>query len=288
MSEQSTPGSRSRSGSPSQSQPPGGDRSPGGPPSAGTERPGPRGPSSRFGRLPSSGRPPSPGREPRDPDPVAATAATWWLTGVSLAVAGAVVAASVALHGGGNPSADGAGIPAAETLVYQPDADRVGELVPHASAARAGLVPVLLEMEEFLPTDGSHPPLDMTDASTVHSWRTGVQSAAAHLGEPPEGTEAHDLAHAGLVSSVELLSMAVQAYSGAALVEDQDLRMDVLHIAMDLRDQAVRSWSVAAAHLDMVSADTGHGRVDLDLPAAGGTAPRPGGGEGDAGDGHDH
>ncbi|PDP89285.1 hypothetical protein CQJ94_02495 [Glycomyces fuscus] len=228
------------------------------------------------------------------PDPVADTPATWWLTGVSFAVAGAAVASAVFLGGDG---ADGASA-APEASAEHPDAEQVGALLTHTRTAHEGLVPVVEDMEEFLPTDGSHPPLEMTEASVVNSWRTEVQGAAVHLGEVPEAGSAHRTAHAGLASSVQLLSMSVETYAKAALVEDEDLRMDVLHIAMDLRDQAVISWSVAATHLDAVSVDTGHGHVHLYLPAAPDSgALGPDGAEGDAGSGdagegsgggHDH
>lgn len=228
------------------------------------------------------------------PDPVADTPATWWLTGVSFAVAGAAVASVVFLGGNG---ANGASA-APEASADHPDAEQVGSLLAHTRTAHEGLVPVVEDMEEFLPTDGSHPPLELTEASVVNSWRTEVQDASVHFGEVPESGGAHRTAHAGLVSSVRLLSMSVDTYAKAALVQDEDLRMDVLHIAMELRDQAVVSWSVAATHLDAVSVDTGHGHVHLYLPAApdsGALTPdgaEEGAGPEDAGEGsgggHDH
>ncbi|OOC55581.1 MULTISPECIES: hypothetical protein [Nocardiopsis] len=233
---------------------------------------------------------PAPGT-PENRNPVATTPATWWLTGASLTMAGAVIVllSGEAAAGGGSESAPGA------AAAHRPDADRVGELVGHTRTAHEELVPVVEAMEEFLPTDGSHPPLDLTEASVVYSWRTSVQEAAEHFGEPSGDGTVHEATQAGLTSSVRLLSMSVETYAGAALVEDEDLRMDVLHIAMDLRDQAVHSWSVAATHLDMASVDTGHGHVHLYLPAAPGSgALRPDGAEAGSGrdpgsgGGHDH
>ncbi|WP_150236822.1 hypothetical protein [Nocardiopsis quinghaiensis] len=230
-------------------------------------------------------------KTPEGRDPVAAAPSAWWLTGTSLTMAGAAVVllSGMATAGGGPEPATAA------TTAYQPDADRVGELVGHTRTAHEGMVPVVEAMEEFLPTDGSHPPLDLTDASVVHSWRTDVREAADHFGGPSGDDTVHEAVQAGLTSSVRLLSMSVEAYAGAALVEDEDLRMDTLHIAMDLRDQAVRSWSVAATHLDMASVDTGHGHVHLYLPAAPDSgALRPDGAEAGSGrdpgsgGGHDH
>ncbi|WP_017571224.1 hypothetical protein [Nocardiopsis halotolerans] len=217
------------------------------------------------------------------PDPVETTPATWWLTGVSFSLASAAVAASVVFLGGDGQAGGGTA--------------QVGELVEHTRLAHEGLVPVVEAMEEFLPTDGSHPPLDMTDASMVNTWRVGVREAAGHVGEPAGGGTSHEVARAGLASSVRLLTMTVDTYAKAALIEDEEMRMDVLHIAMDLRDQAVTSWSVAATHLDTISVDAGHGHVHLYLPAApdsgalqpdgAGTEGSGTGGEGTGG-GHDH
>lgn len=228
-------------------------------------------------------------RPPEGIDPVETTPVTWWLTGISLVTAGAACAAAVFL-GGVHATADTpSGV---EVSAYRPDPDRVGELLEDTRMAYEELAPVVGVMEVFLPTDGSHPSLEPTEASVIHSWRTGVREAAEYLGEPPEGTDVHDLAHAGLASSVRLLSMSVETYARAALVEDEDLRMDVLHIAMDLRDQAVLSWEPAAAQLDMVSVDTGHGPFELYLsepPEEGRSDPGDGAGtEGGSGGGHDH
>ncbi|MFD6950994.1 hypothetical protein A6A08_20560 [Nocardiopsis sp. TSRI0078] len=233
-------------------------------------------------------------RPPEEPAPAAAVPAapsTWWLTGASLTMAGAAVvllSGEAAVWGGPEPAT-------AAVTVQRPDADRVGALVEHTRTAHEELVPVVEAMEEFLPTDGSHPPLEPTDPSVVHSWRTGVREAADRFGEPSGGDTVHEATQAGMASSVQLLSMSVEAYAGAALVEDEDLRMDTLHIAMDLRDQAVHSWSVAATHLDLASVDSGHGHVHLYLPAPpDGGALRPDGAEPGSGrapasgGGHDH
>ncbi|MFD3684376.1 hypothetical protein ACFWTE_06110 [Nocardiopsis sp. NPDC058631] len=216
---------------------------------------------------------------------VPATATTWWLTACSLLLVGALVAAAVLLLGrGAAPSSGAAG----------GEADLVGDLVGHTRMAHEGLSPIVEDMEEFLPTDGSHPPLDTTDAATVDGWRTGVRDASAHFGDPPSGGPSHSVAHTGLTSSVHLLSMAVETYAKAAQIEDEELRMDVLHIAMDLRTEAVVSWSAAATQLDLLSLGAGGEHVHLYLPAApdsgalrpdgsgeGGGAPAPGEGHDD-------
>jgi hypothetical protein len=205
-----------------------------------------------------------------------ATAATWWLTACSLVLVGVLVAASVVFLG-----RDGAGSAAAPA--GEASAAPVDDLVEHTRMALEGLTPIVEDMEEFLPTDGSHPPLDTTDAATVNSWRTGVQEAAGHFGDPPSDASSHSVAHTGLTSSVRLLSMAVETYAKAAQAEDEELRMDVLHIAMDLRNEAVVSWSAAATQLDLLSLEAGGEHVHLYLPDVPG-ALRPDGAEEGGGD----
>ncbi|MDT0329046.1 hypothetical protein [Nocardiopsis lambiniae] len=183
------------------------------------------------------------------PEPTHTTALTWWLTIGSMVLVGALIAALVLSAGEGGPSGD-------------PDA--VGALAETAMTAREDLTPVIAEMEEWLPTDGSHPSLEPVDAATVHGWRTTAHDVVTSLST---GDDA-DPVRTGLISSASLLVVVADTYSKAALVEDEDLRMDLLHTAMDVRNEAVVGWSVAAAHLDEAAVGAGIGPVHAHLPAA--------------------
>lgn len=222
-------------------------------------------------RYPLAGEhqaPPSPDTPP-PPEPLRATPLTWWLTIGAMAVVLALAAALVLSprEGGG-------------------DADAVAELAEAALAAREELAPVVEEMEDWLPADGSHPPLEVVGADTVHGWRTAAHGVVASLsGEGGSG----DPVRTALVSSASLLVVASDTYSKAALVEDEDLRMDLLHVAMDVRNEAVVGWSAAAAHLDEAAVAAGLGHVHAHLPADPGTgALEPDGAAGDRADHEDH
>jgi len=227
--------------------------------------------------------PPSPSDQfPEHGTAAPVTATTWWLTVGSLVLVGALVAASVFFFEPAEPSPGAAA---------EGDAG-LGELVEHTRLAHEGLTPIVEDMEEFLPADGSHPPLDTTDAATVNTWRTGVQDAAGHFDAAASAEPSHSVARTGLTSSVHLLSQAVDTYAKAARIEDEDLRMDVLHIAMDLRTEAVVVWSAAATQLDLLSVGSGGEHVHLYLPAHPDSgallpdgeedgAPAPAGGHGD-------
>jgi hypothetical protein len=169
--------------------------------------------------------------------------------------------------GDGTVTPDPARVAELEASARARDAELVGALIDDTRTAHTALVPVLTDMEEWLPTDGSHPSLDMAQASDVHTWRTEIGAAIDLYAESPGGSTAHNVAHAGFGSALGVLRLSVEAYSKAALTEDEDLRMDMLHLAMDLRTEAVRAWSVAATQLDQVGVDTGYGHVHLYLPA---------------------
>ncbi|WP_306368651.1 hypothetical protein [Nocardiopsis sp. CC223A] len=182
------------------------------------------------------------------PDPSRTTPLTWWLTIAAMAVVMALIVALVLSGGRAGPG----------------DADAVAALAEDAAAAQEILSPVIEEMAEWLPTDGAHPSLDVVDAATVHGWRTAAHETVTGL----TVREGADPVRTGLVSSASLLVVVADTYSKAALVEDEDLRMDLLHVAMDVRNEAVVGWSAAASHLDEAAVAAGLGHVHVHLPAS--------------------
>ncbi len=182
------------------------------------------------------------------PEPTRTTPLTWWLTIGAMAVVMALIAALVLSSGEEGPTADPGAVDA---------------LAEAAQAAHDDLAPVLAEMEEWLPADGSHPSLEPAQASAVHGWRTTAHGAVAGLA----AGEGADPVRAALISSASLLVVVADTYSKAALVQDEDLRMDLLHVAMDVRNEAVVGWSAAASHLDEAALAAGLGHVHVHLPA---------------------
>ena len=197
--------------------------------------------------APPPAAPPPPPTSADRPAPERTTPLTWWLTIGSMAAV-VVLIASVVL-----PAIRG-----------DDGTDPVSVLVGDAVTAHETLSPVIEEMEEWLPADGSHPPLDVVDAATVHGWRTAAHETAASLSAQADA----DPIRTGLFSSASLLVVVADTYSTAALVEEEDLRMDLLHVAMDVRDEAVVGWSAAASHLDEAAIAAGLGHVHVHLPVS--------------------
>lgn len=196
------------------------------------------------------------------------TRATWWLTGGSVLLSGAFVATSVALfqERGEHLAPDSAPVAELEASAAEDHVDQVAELIEHARAAREGLVPVLEFLDEIPPTDGSSGMEDLPALADIDERLRAVGEALTHLDHADPGETEFEVTHAGLRVSVEVLGSALNAYH-AAVQTDGDRSTELLELAIDLRDQAIRAWSVAATRLDVLSIEAGHGHVHLYLPA---------------------
>lgn len=225
----------------------------------------------------------------------AATPTTWWLTAGALVLVGAVVAATVFFFTGDDTVTPDAGrVAELEASAVERDVAQVEELVQNTRTAHEELLPVVESLDGAVSADGSTSPADEEPGTgEVDDWLATTDGAAEHFEDVPSGETDYNIAHAGLANSVDLLGSAVVAYSGALEAEDEALRTEMTELAGDLRIQAVRSWSVSATQLDVLSLDAGHGHVHLYLPAAPGSGalePDPAeDGDGAAEDGgHDH
>lgn len=225
----------------------------------------------------------------------AASPATWWLTAGTLVLVGAVVAAAVFFFTGDDTVTPDTGrVAELEASAGERDVAQVEELVQQTRTAHEELLPVVESLDGAVPANGSaSPDGEEPGADEVDDWLATTDGAAEHFEDVPSGETDYNVAHAGLANSVDLLGSAVVAYSSALEAEDEGLRAEMTELAGDLRTQAVRSWSVAATQLDVLSLDAGHGHVHLYLPAAPGSGalePDPAeDGDGAAEDGgHDH
>lgn len=196
------------------------------------------------------------------------THATWWLTGGSVLLVGAVVASVVLFFGGGEDTVtpDPARVAELEASADARHVDQVENLIHHTRAAHEELVPVLASLNEVLPADGSAPAEEFPDAEEIDGWLDTVRGARGHFSDSGSGNTDFNVTQAGLSVSVDVLGSAMTAYHAASRAAG-DQRVELLDLASDLRDQAVRSWSVAATQLDAVSIDAGHGHIHLYLPA---------------------
>lgn len=199
--------------------------------------------------------------------PIPASPLTWWLTVSSVVVVGAAVAA-VLFYYAGSGSTDPGPTPVADQQAADEDgnAEQVEEFVHHTSAAHEELVPVVEELDEVLPPDGSAPDLDTPDAGDVDSWLETVHEAAHHVDAVPAGQTDFDVTRTGLLTAVDTLETAVAVYSNAQEAAEEQQQTELLELAGDLRTQAVRGWSAAATQLDVVSIDADQGNVHLYLP----------------------
>ncbi|WP_017603361.1 hypothetical protein [Nocardiopsis alkaliphila] len=195
------------------------------------------------------------------------TRATWWLTGGSVLLAGAFVATLVAFfqERSEHLAPDPAPVAGLETPAAEEHVDQVAELIEHTRAAREGLVPVLEFLDEIPPTDDSSDMEDLPSLDDIDERLRAVRDARAHLDHAETGETGFDVTQAGLRGSVDVLYSALNAYRAAGR-SDGDRRAELLELATDLRDQAVRAWSVAATQLDLISIDAGHGHIHLYLP----------------------
>lgn len=196
------------------------------------------------------------------------THTTWWLTGGSVLLVGAVVASVVLLFGGGDDQVtpDPARVAELEASADVRHVDQVESLIGHTRAAHDELVPVLESLNGVLPADGSAPAEEFPDGEEIDEWLNTVRGASAHFDHAESGQTDFNVTHAGLSGSVDLLGSALSAYHAASQSEG-DQRVELLDLSADLRDQAVKAWSVAATQLDVVSIDAGHGHIHLYLPS---------------------
>ena len=198
---------------------------------------------------------------------------TWWLTGGSVLLVGAVIAVVVTVVGGGGDGSvtpDPARVAELEASAADRHVDQVAELIEHTRAAHEELVPVLESLDEVLPEDGSEPTGDLPDSDTIADWNRTTDNARAHLDHTESGETGFNVTHAGLRGSVDVLGSTLDALD-VAVATDGEQSTELLELTVDLRDQAVRAWSVAATQLDVISIDAGHGHIHLYLPAAPGS-----------------
>ncbi|PRY01727.1 hypothetical protein [Allonocardiopsis opalescens] len=191
------------------------------------------------------------------------------------AVAGAIVlagliAALVGLDGAAQTAGpDPERVAELEAAEAERDRAQVGALGELAAGTREDLLPVLEGLGRVLPApggDGAAPAGEPAGADEVAGWQEAVDAAAEPFATPPSGSTAHNVAWGGLRSGVELLASSVSAYD-EALAAEGERRERLVLLAADLRDQALRAWSVGATQLDQASIDTGHGHVHIYLPA---------------------
>ncbi|ROP42120.1 hypothetical protein [Saccharothrix texasensis] len=144
----------------------------------------------------------------------------------------------------------------------QRDVEQVGTLIDLAKGGRERLTPVLQAMAGASPPQGTATPT----IEDVRGWREVVSAEVQRYAETPSAGNGVNVARTGMRTAVEQLAAAVDGFA-AAVTAPAPLAADLLTLAGAQRALALRTWSVAALQLDVISIDAGKGHVHVYLPS---------------------
>lgn len=147
----------------------------------------------------------------------------------------------------------------------QRDVEQVGTLIELAKGGRERLTPVLEAMAKASPPPGTGSPAAPT-IDDVRGWRDVVSAEVRRYSETPSAGNGVNVARTGMRTAVEQLAAAVDGFAAAATAPEP-LAGDLLTLAGAQRTLALRTWSVAALQLDVISIDAGKGHVHVYLPS---------------------
>ncbi|PSL52035.1 hypothetical protein B0I31_116111 [Saccharothrix carnea] len=145
------------------------------------------------------------------------------------------------------------------------DVEQVGALIELARGGRDRLAPVLEAMARAVPLDdGARPTAPTLDE--VRGWREVVSAEVERYAETPSAGNGVNVARTGMRTAVQQLAAAVDGFA-AAVTAAPPPAGDLLSLAGAQRTLALRTWSVAALQLDVISVDAGKGHVHVYLPS---------------------
>jgi hypothetical protein len=190
---------------------------------------------------------------------------SWWGSVIVLATAFALGFAVAFVSGSwtSGPDATERRIAELEQAEAQRDVEQVKALIELARGGRERLTPVLRAMATASPPRGT-PATPTIDA--VRDWREVVSAEVQRYAETPSAGNGVNVARTGMRTAVEQLAAAVDGFA-AALTAPEPLAGDLLTLAGAQRTLALRTWSVAALQLDVISIDAGEGHVHVYLPS---------------------
>lgn len=209
-------------------------------------------PGAGAGRSPS----PAPGRQ----GPFRRRGPWLIIAGVVAALATAALIVTADRDGGGELAQRTAELEAQEA---DRNAAQVDDLTEVAVSVHGKLLPLMAELHEVMPVDGS--PAATADPTALQEWRAVVDGARAEFGDPPSGSTEVNTTRAGLVLAVDLLGSVLLAYESALAAEGAD-HDRLAGLAADLRRNAVDTWAVAATQLDLLNIELYDRHVHLYLP----------------------
>ncbi|WP_158849665.1 hypothetical protein [Saccharothrix deserti] len=147
----------------------------------------------------------------------------------------------------------------------QRDVEQVGTLIELAKGGRERLTPVLEAMAKASPLQDTASPAAPT-IDEVRGWRDVVSAEVQRYAETPSAGNGVNVARTGMRTAVQQLAAAVDGFATAATAPEP-LARDLLPLAGAQRTLALRTWSVAALQLDVISIDAGKGHVHVYLPS---------------------
>ncbi len=189
------------------------------------------------------------------------TSATALVTAFALGFAVAFVTGSWA----SGPDATERRIAELHQAEAQRDVEQVGTLIELARGGRDRLTPVLEAMAKASPPPGTAAPV-APSIDEVRSWRDVVSAEVRRYAETPSAGNGVNVARTGMRTAVQQLAAAVDGFAAAATAP-APLGADLLALAGAQRTLALRTWSVAALQLDVISIDAGKGHVHVYLPS---------------------
>ncbi|WP_053716451.1 hypothetical protein [Saccharothrix sp. NRRL B-16348] len=152
-----------------------------------------------------------------------------------------------------------------EQAEAQRDVEQVGTLIELAKGGRERLTPVLQAMATASPPPGTGSPAAPA-VDVVRGWRDVVSAEVQRYAETPSAGNGVNVARTGMRTAVEQLAAAIDGFAAAATAP-APLAGDLLTLAGAQRTLALRTWSVAALQLDVISIDAGKGHVHVYLPS---------------------
>lgn len=145
------------------------------------------------------------------------------------------------------------------------DIDQIGTLIELAKGGRERLTAVLEAMAKAAPPQDTAPQATPT-IDEVRGWRDVVSAEVQRYAETPSAGNGVNVARTGMRTAVQQLAAAVDGFAAAATAPEP-LARDLLTLAGAQRTLALRTWSVAALQLDVISIDADKGHVHVYLPS---------------------
>jgi hypothetical protein len=202
-------------------------------------------------------------------------------------LAGGIAVALVALLLGtglgyliGRPDTTTAAVAELRAAEAARDVTQIAELTALARRTRDQITPVLTELHAAAETDRPAP------AERVAAWQTTMKQATDAFADPPSGSTATNVARGGLRSAVTALAVAVDSYAAARGVAPAQ-RAGLMTLVERQATAAATTWSVAAAQLDQINIDAGHGHQHVYLEVEGGAGAFTSDGSAEGPDAHD-